>query len=353
MPTGEIAEVSSEPAAGFRFASWAVARPYALALYAVALVLWSAAYGIPVQRELVILWTCGALACVSIGRPPREILQLVVDWLPIVAVLGAYDLTRGAADSLGIAVHYETMIDFDRLVFGEVPTLWLQERLYEPGAVHWWDVAFTLVYTSYFIVPFALAGFLWARDRLAFLRFTKRLVTLALAGLATYIAFPAAPPWLAGEIGLIDEVHRTTARGWEVLGVGTASLFSKGQAASNLVAAVPSLHSAFVMLVALFLWGRVRPALRPLLLLYPLAMGLALMATGEHYFFDVALGWLYAGAVMAAWDWWERRREARAGAGARPEAGSGAESLSVAAAPGEPTGAAAAVPSGRRRSARP
>jgi membrane-associated phospholipid phosphatase len=138
-------------------------------------------------------------------------------------------------------------------------------------------------------------------------------VTLALAGLATYIAFPAAPPWLAGEMGLIGEVHRSTPRGWEVLGVGTASLFSKGQEVSNLVAAVPSLHSAFTMLVALFLWGRVRARLRPLLLLYPLAMGLTLMATGEHYFFDVVLGWLYAGAVMGAWSWWEWRREAKLG----------------------------------------
>ena len=41
-------------------------------------------------------------------------------------------------------------------------------------------------------------------------------------------------------------------------------------------------------------------------MLYPLAMGLTLIATGEHYFFDVLLGWLYAGAAMAAWGWWER-----------------------------------------------
>ena len=109
-------------------------------------------------------------------------------------------------------------------------------------------------------------------------------------------------------MGLLDGVQRTTAKGWEVLGVGTAGMFSDGQAAVNQVAAVPSLHSAFVALVALFLWPRVRPALRPLLLLYPLAMGLTLMATGEHYFFDVVLGWLYAGAVMAAWGRWERRR---------------------------------------------
>ena len=313
MATGEFSETRAEQAADFRFASLSVLRPYALGLYFVGLILWTATYGIPVQRELVILWTCGALACVSIGRPLWEIVQLVIDWLPIVAVLWVYDLTRGAADSIGIGIHYHPMIDFDSFVFGgEVPTEWLQAHLYDPGVVHWYDVCFTLTYTSYFIVPLATAGVLWARDRLEFLRFTKRLITLALAGLATYVAFPAAPPWLAGEMGLIGEVHRTTGKGWEVVSVGTASLFSKGQGSSNLVAAVPSLHTAFVTLVVLFLWGRVRRRrLRPLLLIYPLLMGLTLMATGEHWFFDVMLGWIYAGVVMGGWTLWERRREAR------------------------------------------
>ncbi len=314
MSTTDFAQVGAEQATDFRFGSWTLVRRCALGLYALALVAWSARYGVPVQRELVIAWTCGAIVCASLGRPPRQLLQLALDWLPIVAVLAAYDFTRGAADSLGIGVHAHPMIDFDRFVFfGEAPTEWLQARLYDPGVVDWWDIAFTLVYTSYFIVPFALAGVLWLRDRLAFLRFTKRLVSLALAGLATYIAFPAAPPWLAGETGLLDGVQRTTSEGWEVLGVGTAGLFSEGQASANMVAAVPSLHAAMTALVVMFLWARVRPRLRPLLALYPLAMGLTLIATGEHYFFDVLLGWLYAAAVMVAWSWWERRRAARSG----------------------------------------
>jgi len=315
VSTSEFAYVGTERATRFRFARWATVRRWALGLYFLALIAWSAHYGVPVQRELVITWVCGALVCVSLGRHPRQILQLVLDWLPIVVVLGVYDFTRGAADSLGIGVHAHPMLDFDRFVFfGEAPTQWLQARLYEPGVVNWWDIAFTLVYTSYFIVPFVLAGVLWARDRLAFLRFTKRLVSLAIAGVATYVAFPAVPPWMAAEMGLLEGVHRTTSEGWGVLGVGTAGLFSKGQTTANLVAAVPSLHSAFTALVAMFLWSRVRPRLRPLLALYPLAMGLTLIATGEHYFFDVLLGWLYAGAVMAAWAWWERRRSGAAGA---------------------------------------
>ena len=309
MSTTDFAQVRVERVAGVWFPRWALVRRCALGLYLVALVAWSATYGIPVQRELVIAWVCGALVCVSIGRDPRQILQLALDWFPIVAVLLAYDFTRGAADSLGIGAHIHPMIDFDRLVFfGQTPTEWLQARLHQPGVVNPWDVGFTLVYTSYFIVPFVLAGFLWARERPAFLAFTRRLVTLALAGLATYMLFPAAPPWMASEIGLLDGVHRTTAEGWQVLGVGTAGLFSEGQGSVNLVAAVPSLHAAFTALVAMFLWRRVRPRLRPQLVLYPLAMGLTLIATGEHYFFDVLLGWLYAGAVMAAWGRWELRR---------------------------------------------
>ena len=314
MATAEYAQLQTDQlqadqVRALRFPHWTAVRWCAAALYVVALAAYTGAYGIPVQRELVISWTCGALAVASIGRPPREILQLVLDWAPIVAVLAVYDFTRGAADSMGIGVHYATMIDFDQFVFfGETPTEWLQAHLYEPNVVHWYDIAFTLVYTSYFIVPFALAGILWVRDRLAFLRFTKRLVSLALAGVATYIAFPAAPPWMAAEMGLLDEVHRTTSEGWGVLGVGTAGLFSKGQTSANMVAAVPSLHSAFTALVVMFLWSRVRLGWRPLLVLYPLAMGFTLIATGEHYFFDVLLGWLYAGGVMTAWAWWERRR---------------------------------------------
>jgi membrane-associated phospholipid phosphatase len=312
MSTPDFTRVGAEQASAFGFGHWPAVRRAALALYAIGLVVWVANYGIPVQRELVILWTVGALACASLGRHPRQIMRLAIDWLPIVAVLWAYDLSRGAADSFGIGVHFEAMIDFDQaLFFGQTPTEWLQARLYEPGVVHWYDVAFTLIYTSYFITPFALAGYLWARDHPAFVRFAKRLVTLALAGLATYILFPAAPPWMAGEMGLLDEVHRTTSSGWEVLGIGTAGLFSKGQGLGNPVAAVPSLHSAFVALVAIFLWGRVRPAWRPLLVAYPLAMGVTLIAAGEHYFFDVILGWAYAGAVMAAWTWWERRPSRR------------------------------------------
>jgi hypothetical protein len=329
VSSADLARAGSRQEPVLNFGHWPAVRRAALGLYAIGFVVWSYNYGIPVQRDLVIAWVLGALACACVGRHPREMLQLIIDWAPMVLVFAAYDLTRGAADKLGIGVHFHPMIDFDKAVFfGQTPTEWLQHHLYNPHVVSGWNVFFTLTYTSYFLTPFALAGWLWAKDRREYLRFAKRLVTLAIAGVTTYILFPAAPPWMAANEGLLHGVTRTTGEGWKIIGVGTSVLFNEGQRSVNLVAAVPSLHSAFTMLVALFLWDRVRWRwARPLLLLYPAAMGLTLMSTGEHYFFDVLLGWVYAGAVMVGWAAWERARAARS---SRVEAADAAAAAEIA-----------------------
>jgi membrane-associated phospholipid phosphatase len=76
-------------------------------------------------------------------------------------------------------------------------------------------------------------------------------------------------------------------------------LFQRGWEYSNPVAAVPSLHAAYTLLVTLFLWRVVARWARPLLALYPLAMAFALVYTAEHYLFDVLLGWAYT--LVAVW----------------------------------------------------
>src|SRR5690242_2827178 len=101
----DLAQIGELEAADSGFGHWVAARRVVLFLYFVSLGVWSAHYGIPVQRELVVAWVCGALVCASLGRPWREVLRLVRDWLPMMILLAAYDFTRGAADSLGIGVH--------------------------------------------------------------------------------------------------------------------------------------------------------------------------------------------------------------------------------------------------------
>ena len=82
------------------------------------------------------------------------------------------------------------------------------------------------------------------------------------------------------------------------------------------MAAVPSLHAAFSLLIAITLWPRKRKWLRPLVALYPLAMAFSLVYAGEHYFSDILLGWIYTivtvFAARAAMRWWVARRAERA-----------------------------------------
>jgi membrane-associated phospholipid phosphatase len=61
------------------------------------------------------------------------------------------------------------------------------------------------------------------------------------------------------------------------------------------------------MLIAIFLWPRVRRALRVLLAGYPLFMGFTLVYGGEHYVFDILTGWVAAGLVCIAAARVERR----------------------------------------------
>jgi membrane-associated phospholipid phosphatase len=80
---------------------------------------------------------------------------------------------------------------------------------------------------------------------------------------------------------------------------------------SNPVAAMPSLHTAFAVLVALMIGARLRSRWRYLLALYPVAMGFTLVYTGEHYVLDLIAGVVYALVVHAALNRWEARRAAR------------------------------------------
>ena len=60
-----------------------------------------------------------------------------------------------------------------------------------------------------------------------------------------------------------------------------------------MVAAVPSLHAGYPLLMALFV-GEKAPRLAPVLAVYVLAVWMAIVYLGEHYVFDVVTGAIYA-----------------------------------------------------------
>jgi hypothetical protein len=295
----------------------------ALLVYAgvVTEVVWSV-HGVPAARDLLVPLLLGgflAVSVTSVRRLRRLAVGVAVDWLPFVLMLWLYDLIRGYADGNWLPVHYGEQIRLDRLSgFGSVPTLWLQAHLWDGvSAIHWYDYATWVVYMSYFFGTTAVLAMLWWRSRALYWRFAANVVVLAFAGCATFVLFPADPPWLAAQEGHIGSVERLVgAIGSHVPVVTLQPLWETGTRYANDVAAVPSLHAAYTLLISLFLVRRLHGRWRHLLWLYPPAMAFALVYTGEHYVSDIVLGWLYCIVVYAAVEWAFGRLEARRAAAA-------------------------------------
>ena len=253
--------------------------------------------GLPTDRIVLLGWVVGGLARFAVVDGARRLGRLIVDWLPLVAVLLAYDASRGLADGLGAPVHVTEPAAADRwLGFGNLPTVVLQAH----WDAAWWEALATLVYASQFVVTPVVLGVLWIRDRQRWVRYARLVIGLSAAGLLTYVLYPAAPPWLAAKDGVIEPVRRLSGAGWEVLGLPRAgALLADSQGQVNQVAAMPSLHTAFAVLTSLVLLPMARRRWQRLLLLaYGPTMAVVLVWAGEHYVVDTMLGAAYAGGVV-------------------------------------------------------
>lgn len=212
--------------------------------------------------------------------------------LPFVAILLVYESFRGIADSLNQHVHYSLMPRFDEWLFGNLPTVYLQNWWWH-GHVAWYDLVFYLPYLLFFILPIALALLIWKIREKHYWRFVTTFLAVSFMAFITFLLFPAAPPWLASDLGYIQQVTRISSNVWSSLGLSDfPSIYD--QVSPNSVAAVPSLHAAWATLVAIFVYKLFGKKWGLLAAVYPLIIYVGTIYQGEHYAFDAILGIVYA-----------------------------------------------------------
>ena len=140
---------------------------------------------------------------------------------------------------------------------------------------------------------------LWFFARERFRRYVACVSLLALMGFATYALFPAAPPWMASQLGEIDHVTRSIGLiSGHIPIIDCPSLFDHARVRESSrggAVAARRVHAAHLDLPLELraAWGQATP--RRL----SVAMAFALSYTAEHYLVDVLLGWVYA--VAAVW----------------------------------------------------
>ena len=124
-------------------------------------------------------------------------------------------------------------------------------------------------------------------DRFPLVRTT--FVAATAFALVGYVFYPAAPPRLA-ELGFSDTV--TTSTGLDLSSDLLGALY-------NPFAAVPSLHFGYALIVGVALaWIAERRWVRLVGVVYPAAMLVIIVATGNHFLLDAALGGV---VVVAGW----------------------------------------------------
>ena len=165
-------------------------------------------------------------------------------------------------------------------------------------------------YYIWFHFPAAIGLLLWLfvrhHDRYFAIRNLMAFITFA--ALIIHLVYPLAPPRMMS--GFVDTMR-----------VYGPSIYPPNalEGAANQIAAMPSLHFGWAMIVAMAVVSVLKSPWRWLILLHPILMTLAIIATANHWWIDAAAAGFLIVAAVAVW----RLACARVGAGrssrGRPE----------------------------------
>src|SRR5204862_3150075 len=158
---------------------------------------------------------------------------------------------------------------------------------------HTWLIHFAdwMYVNSHFLVTTTFLVWLYLARNHAYYFVRNMFLVAMLFALVGYVVFPTAPPRFLPEWGFQDPVASLTGISQDSVAVN--ALF-------NPVAAVPSMHVAFALMLGWPLARLVRqPVVKAMWLAYPLLITFVVVATANHFLVDALLGGLVAGA--SAW----------------------------------------------------
>lgn len=297
--------------------------------YAIGYVWWLRTQGMPIDRISVAFSLFIFLVCAFIGKPLLIWAILILDAAGYAVMWYLYEITRGGADggpggTPAFPLQAESLRDIDRfLFFGHDPNVVLQRWLMKPG-VTWYEQILSSVYFTHFVFPIACMAVLWVISHRQWGRFMRRFATVLFIACIMFILLPSAPPWMLGDrryqyrLEGFTELRRMTGRGFSSLGFkGFVKSWVRGQDWANEIAAMPSLHCAFALIVPMFFFRWIRQWwVKALLLLFPATMLFSLVFFGEHWVIDGIVGWAIVCFAFWFWNkveaWWRHYKANRA-----------------------------------------
>ena len=155
------------------------------------------------------------------------------------------------------------------------------------------DLLSGIFYLCWIPVPLAYAGVLFYKNRRKFYEFSLTFLLANLVGFIGYYVYPAAPPWYVYYYGFDFVAHtpgNTAALGRfdQMVGLDIfKALYSKS---SNVFAAMPSLHAAYMLIVVLFSLRSGFSKFTALFILITAGIWFSAIYSNHHYIVDVIAG---------------------------------------------------------------
>ncbi len=206
-----------------------------------------------------------------------------------------YDYMKAFPNYTFNTVHIKSLYDAEIYFFGiESHGQWLTPNEYwNAHSTVWADILAGAFYLCWIPVPLGFAAFMFFKDRSQFLQFLLTFLLVNLLGFVVYYLYPAAPPWYVQQHGFT--FHAATPgnvagllRFDQFFNVTIfQSLYSKG---SNVFAAMPSLHSAYPLIVTWFSFKNRLGWVTIVFATISLGIWLAAVYTSHHYVLDVLAG---------------------------------------------------------------
>lgn len=228
----------------------------------------------------------------ALPRGRRDFLRQLTIWFGFAA---AYQIARGLSDR-GAREAFANARHVIRVEerLGALFEPDLQRPIVKTGGLLLHAVNWTYWLSQFAVVGLALLWIYLRRNQI-YLRVRNTIIVANTIGLVGYVAIPTAPPRFFPELGFTDTLARA-----EALNHGTSLV----ELASNPYAAMPSLHATDALIIGFSLATVVRPrVLRVFFSLWPLWVSFSLVASGNHFWLDIA-----AGVVLAAVGAWLARR---------------------------------------------
>lgn len=227
----------------------------------------------------------------TVERPttaPAPALDRPAAWLQVVLAVfltWSYDELRALHGNVrATAVHHGyQVLRIDRhLGFGSIAALsrWVASH----------DALADSLSAYYVVMHFGMAALtlllLWIQGR-HYTRYAAALIAINVVGFAVFWLYPVAPPRLLGA-GYDDAVRQSLPFAYHA-----------EASAANLYAAVPSLHAAWALWVSAALWQLSRRWwVRVIAVAHSVLTAFTVLATGNHYLFDVLTGFALTAAVL-------------------------------------------------------